>query len=190
MTDETTNPAELALQIYNLLVTRDSDIRRRVMESAMTLLGETALSAVTRPGALPASGEGFDDLKLGPKATRWAQKNGVTRGMLEELYHLTDETMEIIAGRVPGASKREMTVACYLLSGIRGLLKNDVSTLNESETITVCKRLTAYDKNNHTSNRQAVANKMSGTRPTFTLTGPGETAAAELIKQMTSRNAA
>jgi hypothetical protein len=186
---ETTSPAELALQIYNILVSRESEIRRRVMQSAMTLLGETALSPVIRPHVLQAGADGFEDLKLGPKAMRWAQKHAVTRPMLEEIYHLTDEGVEIIASNVPGASKREMTVGCYLLSGIRGLLENDVSTLDESETITECKRLTAYDKNNHTANRQAVGNKMSGSRPTFTLTGPGETAAADLIKQMTSRNA-
>ena len=105
--------------------------------------------------------------------------------MLDEVFHLADERMEIIASSVPGANRREMAVNCYLLCGIRGLLMTDVPSLDESEAIAVCKRLTAYDKNNHTGNRNAVGNKMSGTRPTFTLTGPGEAAAAELIKHMT-----
>jgi hypothetical protein len=183
------SPAELALQIYNILVTQDSDVRQRVMQSAMTLLGETTLSAGRRSAGQKDGGGGFDDVKLGPKATRWIQKHAVTREMLEELYHLSDEGMDIIAGNVPGASKREMTINCYLLAGIRGLLRNDLPTLDETETIAVCKRLTAYDRNNHTSNRQAVGNKISGSRPTFTLTGPGETAAADLIKQMTSPKA-
>jgi hypothetical protein len=178
------NPAELALTIYNLLFPHESELRRRVMQSAMTLLGETAVHTPAVSAEVQSSG-GFDDLRLGPKALKWIQRHAVTREMLDELFHLTGDSIDIIASTVPGASKREMTVNCYLLAGIRGLLKEDAPSLDESETIAVCKRLTAYDRNNHTTNRQAVGNKMSGNRPTFTLTGPGETAAADLIKQMT-----
>lgn len=180
------NPAELALTIYNLLAPHESEVRRRVMQSAMTLLGETAVGAsVTAADAQASSGE-FDDLKLGPRALKWIQRYAISRPMLDELFHLTGDDIDIIANTVPGASRREMTVNCYLLSGVRGLLKDDLPSLDEGETIAVCKRLTAYDKNNHTTNRQAVGNRMSGSRPTFTLTGPGEAAAAELIKQMTA----
>lgn len=181
----TKSPAELSLEIYNILVPFESDVRQRVIQSALTLLGETALAPVGRSAALQSAVTGFEDVRLGSKATKWLQKHVVTREMLDEIYHFTDADVDIIASGVPGASKREMTVNCYLLSGIRGLLKEDVPSLDETETIAVCRRLTAYDKNNHTANRQSVGNKMSGNKPTFTLTGPGEMAAAELIKQMT-----
>ena len=182
----TKSPAELSLEIYNILVPFESDVRQRVIQSALTLLGETAFTPVGRSTALQSAVTGFDDVRVGPKAMKWVQKHAVSREMLDEIYHFTDGDVDIIASSVPGASKREMTVNCYLLSGIRGLLKGDVPSLDETETIAVCRRLTAYDKNNHTANRQSVGNKVSGIKPTFTLTGPGETAAAELIKQMTS----
>ena len=178
------NPAELALQIYNLLFPHESELRRRVMQSAMTLLGETAVQAAAPSADLQPDSGGLDDLRLGPRASKWIQRHAVTRPMLDEVFHLTGDRIDIIASGVPGASKREMTVNCYLLCGIRGLLKDDAPSIDESDAIAVCKRLTAYDKNNHTTNRQAVGNKMSGNRPTFTLTGPGEAAAADLIKQM------
>jgi hypothetical protein len=79
-----------------------------------------------------------------------------------------------------------MAINRYVLSGLRGLFKSDVPSLDDNEAIAVCKRMAAYDKNNHTANRQLVGNKMSGKKPTFTLTGPGEAAAAELVKQMTA----
>jgi hypothetical protein len=179
------SPAELSLEIYNILFPFESEVRQRVIQSALTLLGETLLSPVGRSAALQSTVTGFDDVNLGPKAMKWVQKHALTREMLDEVYHFTDGAVEIIASSVPGASKREMTVNCYLLSGIRGLLKEDAPTLDETETIAICKRLTAYDRNNHTANRQLVGNRMSGKKPTFTLTGPGESVAAELIKQMT-----
>jgi hypothetical protein len=151
----------------------------------MTLLGEGSVQpAKPLADAQPLGVGGFDDLTLGPKASKWIQRHAITREMLDEVFHLTGDGIEIIASSIPGTSKREMTVNCYLLCGTRGLLKDDVPSIDESEAISVCKRLTAYDKNNHTTNRSGVGNKMSGNRPTFTLTGPGEAAAADLIKQM------
>jgi hypothetical protein len=183
------NPAELALELYNVLLPYPSDVRLRAIQSAMTSLGE--IMVPQRQGAaagLSGSGDGaeeFGDLNFGPRALKWTQKYGVTRAMLDEIFHLTDDRVDVTASNVPVGSRREMTVNCYLLSGLRGLLKGDVPSFTESEAVAVCKRLTAYDKNNHTANRNSVGNKMSGTKPTFTLTGPGETAAAELVKQMT-----
>ncbi len=183
------NPAELALELYNILLPHASEVRQRAIQSAMTSLGESPIAqrdtVRSSIGEVAEEAGDFGDVKLGAKALKWAQKHGITRAMLDEVFHLTDGGFGVIANSVPGASKREMTVNCYLLSGLRGLLMDDAPSLNEGETIAVCKRLTAYDKNNHTANRQAVGNRMAGNRPTFTLTGPGETAAAELVKQMT-----
>lgn len=184
------SPAELALEIYNILFPHSSEVRLRAIQSAITSLGESVVpqrnDAVRSLSAfVDVEGE-FGDLKLGSKALKWAQKHGVTRAMLDEIFHFSDNQVEITANSIPGQSRREMTINCYLLCGLRGLLKDDVPSLDETEAIAICKRLTAYDKNNHTTNRQAVGNKMSGNRPRFTLTGPGETAAAELVKQMTN----
>jgi hypothetical protein len=184
------SPAELALELYNILVPHSSDVRVRAVQSAMASLGETM--SPLRSGGTPLSGTpsqdeaDFSDLKLGPKTLRWAHKHGITRAILDEVFHLSDGQVDITASSVPGASKREMTVNCYLLSGLRGLLKDDAPSFDDGDAIALCKRLTAYDKNNHTSHRHAVGNRMTGTKPTFALTGPGETAAADLVKRMTT----
>ena len=182
------NPAELALEIYKLLAPHPSEIRVRAIQSAMTSLGEMAVlpahSKKDTPGVAQTIGD-YGELSLGPKALRWVQKYSITRAMLEEVFLLADR-IEISANSVPGASKREMTVNCYLLVGLNNLLKADIPSIDDSDAIAECKRMAAYDKNNHTTNRQSVGNKMSGTRPNFMLTGPGETAVAALIKQMTA----
>jgi hypothetical protein len=183
------SPAELALELYNLLVPHSADVRQKAMQAATTLLGDAAMPLTHEAGgsrarALTVGAGEFADLGLGPKALKWIQKHRITRPMLEEVFHLTSGDVDIIASTVPGTSKREMTISCYLLSGVRGLLKSDVPSLDEGDAVAVCKRLTAYDRNNHTTNRLAVGNRMSGAKPTFTLTGPGETAAADLLKRM------
>lgn len=186
------NPAELALDIYKLLEGQPAETIQRAVQSALTSLGQGLLQTPVAGSprvAAPVASADFDDVHLGPKAQKWVQRHGISRAMLDEVFHLTGSGVEITASNVPGASKKEMTINCYLLSGLRGLLASDVATLDEGEVIAVCKRLTAYDKNNHTTNRTAVGNKMSGTKPSFTLTGPGETAAAELLKAMTAEAA-
>lgn len=185
------NPAELALEIYNILFPFASDVRLKAIRSAMTSLGEVAapdLGAVAeKSDQVSKSQEGLSDLGLGVKALKWVQKYGLTRGMLDEVFHFRgDKDIDISAASVPGGTKLNMTVNCYLLTGACALLKKDSAAFDDSEAIAVCKRLAAYDKNNHTTNRGAVGNKMSGPKPSFTLTGPGEQAAAELIKEMTT----
>ncbi len=184
----TANPAQLALELYNLLAPHSSEIRQRVIQSALASLGEgftpSKSTAAGSGNGSAFAGDSGDLEELGPKAVKWAQKNGVTRAMLDEIFHITNGNVETTASSVPGAGKRDMTVNCYLLTGLRGLLATDASTLDDSETIALCKRLTAYDKNNHPAYRKGVGNMMSGAKPTFTLTGPGETAAGNLVKQM------
>src|ERR1700730_15579252 len=79
------NPAELALEIYNILLPHHSEVRVRAIQSAMTALGEGGVK--NRTGGLSGSmtsvdgPEEFADLKLGPKALKWVQKHGVTRAI-------------------------------------------------------------------------------------------------------------
>lgn len=180
------NPAELALEIYKLLFPHPSETRLRAVQSAMTSLGENAVLPKDggAKGSIAAGNADLEEFNLGPRAMKWAQKNGINRTILEEVFNFVNGQVEISASSVPGASKREMTANCYLLSGLRSLLKDDIPAFLDGDAIAECKRMAAYDKNNHTSNRQSVGNRMSGTRPSFALTGPGETAAAELLKQM------
>jgi hypothetical protein len=161
---------------------------RKAFNAYLALRGEPPQTsdsiALPQAASTGTTGE-YSDTKIGPKALKWIQKNSIDRTRLEEVFHLNGENIEVTASEVPGNGKKEMTVNSYLLSGLRGLLQFDEPRLNESETLDLCKRLTSYDKNNHTTWRKAVGNKMTGTKPDFLLTGPGEKAAAELIKQMT-----
>ncbi|MDP8997485.1 MAG: hypothetical protein M3O03_10870 [Pseudomonadota bacterium] len=185
----TNDAAQLTMEIVKLAEGYSNETLKRSFQAVLMLRGETqGFAEPNKPVGgqnFNALGGDFGDTKIGPKAQKWIQKNGISRAQLEEIFHLTGDAIEITASEVPGNAKKEMTANCYLLMGVRGLLQFDEPRLNESDAIDLCKRLTAYDKNNHTTLRKNVGNKMTGTKPDFLLTGPGETAAATLIKQMT-----
>lgn len=187
--DKAKDAAQLTMEIVKLAENYSNDVIKRSFQAVLMLRGEVlGLAEPNRPSTaqnINLNAGDFSDTKIGPKAMKWIHKNGVSRAQLDEVFHLTGETIDITASEVPGTGKKEMTANCYLLMGIRGLLQFDEPKLNESDTLVVCKRLTAYDKNNHTAFRKNVGNRMTGSKPDFLLTGPGEKAAAELIKQIT-----
>lgn len=182
----TKNAAQVALEIYNILEPLPTDLRSRAIQAALASLGEPMPLVATKiqPTAEFPEQVDISEKPLGPKARKWCQRHNLGAQQLEEIFHFTAETIEIIASAVPGSSKKDMTANCYLLEGVRGLLKNDEPKIIDSEVIQLCKRLAAYDKNNHTTFRKSVGNRMTGDRANLTLTGPGENAAAELVKQM------
>ena len=187
--DTTKTAAQLTMEILKIAEGNSNEVLKRSFQAVLLLRGEVQnFAEQNKPPTgqnLNSNAGEFADTKIGPKALKWIQRNGITRAQLDEVFHLSGETIELTASGVPGSSKRDMTVNCYLLMGIRGLLQFDEPKLNESDTLVQCKRLTAYDKNNHTTLRKYVGNRITGTKPDFLLTGPGETAAAVLIKQMT-----
>lgn len=187
----TKSPAALALEIYELLNPYSSELRQRAIQGALASLGESPAAAVPAPPTDTGHdhGGGIGGLALGPKAARWARKHGITGEMLDEVFHMDDGQKDVIASDLPAATKREKTAECYLLLGIRSLLRDDVPTIDDPEAIALCKRLAAYDKTNHSTNRSTIGNKMSGKKPSFSLTGPGEAAAADLIKKITKATA-
>lgn len=61
-----------------------------------------------------------------PRPDAYIQKYGITRAILDEVFHLDSGDVDVIASTIPGTGKREMTINCYLLCGVRGLLKGDI----------------------------------------------------------------
>lgn len=183
-----TSAAQLVMDIMKMTDGYSTEDIKRAFQATLVLRGEPTTIAAAPPVRLLQLTGGdvgeYSDIKIGPKARKWIQKNGISRAQLDEIFHLTGDNVEVTASEVLGTGKKEMTVNCYLLAGVRGLLQFDEPKLNESETLDLCKRLTAYDKNNHTTFRKAVGNRITGIKPDFILTGPGEKAAAELIKLM------
>jgi hypothetical protein len=181
---------EAASDLYNLLEPLEVAERSRVIQAALAMLGENSLTSS------PLNSKQLKDevigqslsKPVGPKAERWIRQFKVDRSALDELYHIDDTTVDLISTDVPGKSTREKTVNCYLLVGIRNFLANDEPKFDDKEAVDFCQSVGAYDRNNHTSNRNSLGNLVSGNRANgFTLTIPGQREAAQLVRTMTNR---
>lgn len=189
---KTTGITNVTAAMFDLLEPLESEDRKKCVKAAMVLLGEdfavAASPEVGPPAETVGTGNGHvavaSTRQLGEKVKRWMVQHKVTDAHLDQIYHI-DGTVELIAHSVPGATKKEKTINCYLLVGVRSLIQNDEPKFSDKEGMEFCQITQAYDKNNHTTNRQALSNRVSGDRRTgFTLTVPGLRDAANLIKSM------
>lgn len=179
---------ETTTLVYELLFPLKTEERYRVWTATMALLGDTAPPAATQPlvtGDPIENARSAEPSRFGDKANSWMRQHQVSNEQLDQLYHIDNGSVELIATNVPGKSLRIKTINCYLLAGIRSLLATDEAKFADREAIEFCHLTNAYDKNNHTTNRTAVGNRASGDRASgFTLTVPGLRDAAKLIKEM------
>lgn len=176
---------ETVSEIYSLLEPLSSEDRQKVFLSAMTLLGEEAKEA--KKHAVNDEPEKSDDTRFGPKASRWMAQNNIGLQHLEEIFHIEGSAIEVIAGDIPGNSKRIKTENCYLVSGVRSFLVNDEAKFSEDEVIDLCKQMGCYDSANHYKTRKGLGNNVAGTKATgFTLPAPGLRAAAGLLLEMSN----
>lgn len=180
------NLPDVVGEIYKLLDPLDSTDRKKVIKSAMTLLGEN--SGVGETATINNESRNEDDgSKFGSKATRWLSQNGITISAIDEIFHKEGEKVEVIVGDVPGQGKKSKTQNCYLISGVRSLLEFDEPKFFEADTVSLCKHMGCYDQANHAKTRSDFGNIIAGSKTSgYTLPAPGLRAAAELIKTMTN----
>jgi hypothetical protein len=183
------NVATIASDLYALLEPCTHEERQRAVRAAFALLGEEP-SATAAEVPARAGGRSTDNPLvegLGPKAAKWIQQHGLTRAQLDSAFYFHDGKVEVHVDTVAGKSKREQTINCYLLAGARAYLEADIASFNDSDAIKLCKHTQSYDKNNHTANRNALGNRVTGNRENgFELTGPGLKAAAALLVELGS----
>ena len=193
---KTMSITEIAGKMYELLEPLSSEDRHKCIKATMVFLGEEIVGSA-KPSTHESSsaennqpnGKHRPAIEIandfGEKLKRWMVKHQVDRGALDNLFHIEQEVVELIADSVPGRSKKDKTINCYLLVGIKNLIQNDEARFADKEAMEFCQRTLSYDKNNHTAHRQALSSRASGDRSSgFSLTVPGLRDAAKLVKEM------
>jgi hypothetical protein len=189
MSGEELDIKQASNSLYDVLKPLRTADRQKALNSALALLGETfkvggGASADSKNEDDEHTEHGSGDApKLVPSAKRWANKYGVTREQLEHALHIEGEKVDVVLDHAPGKNDKERAINSYLLTGLAELLRTGEPKFTDRAARDLCRKLGSYDPNNHAVYLKKPGNILSGNKDSgWTLTGPGQKAAAELVK--------
>jgi hypothetical protein len=173
--------------IIEVLTPLSPEERTRTVHAALVMLGEPIPVAPT-VAATAYSDDDFGDLS--PRARAWMKQNLVTVEHLQQVFHMSDGAIDVIAAQLSGRNKKEQTYSAYILTGIAQLLVNGVPTFDDKAARSFCEAAGCYDVANHANTLKEKGNAFTGSKDKgWTLTSPGLKRGADLIKDMNKLNA-
>lgn len=172
-------------QIVEILTPMSAEERARVVRAALVMLGDSST-----PSGMDDHGGGDEISRdIPPRARAWMKQYAVTPEQLEEVFHLVDGTIEVIAAELPGKNRKEQTYSAYVLTGIGQLLLNGTPVFDDKTARSLCEAAGCYDVANHAASLKGKGNEFAGSKDRgWTLTAPGLKRGADLIKDMNKQN--
>lgn len=175
---------EVVTKIVDILEPLSGEERRRAIGASLTLLGDGAASPV---GANPLDEQEPAEVSadLHPRAQVWMKQNNVSISDLEEIFHLANGSVEVIASEAPGKSAKEKTYAAYILTGISRLLATGSPSFDDKAARALCKSLGCFDQSNHSLYLSNHGNEFTGSRESgWSLTAPGLKRGGAIVKEL------
>lgn len=182
--------SDIAGKVLKLIKPLSSEERKRVIQAALVLLGETPVVAPPNSPSgeadAPPAGPSAEKFKF-PKANSWVMQNSITRAELDNVFHIGEGAADII-GAIPGANKRVQTINVYILIGLAQLLVSGDPSFTDEAARAACQAAGCFDRSNHaTILSSGRGSDITGSKEKgWTLTAPGLKRAAALVKEMTS----
>lgn len=181
----TTDLKALVTGLYDLLEPAEPAERKKAIKAALTMLGDD--TSVANENAEKGEPSGEDEGDFNAKTRSWMTRNNVTTEQLNHVFHIDGETVDIIADSAPGKNQKEQAINAYVLTGIAELLKTGEAKFDDKSGRAACKKMGCYGDTNHATYLKKPGNILSGSKESgWTLTGPGQKAGAELVKQITA----
>jgi hypothetical protein len=178
------NLIEVTSRLYELLHPLEPDERARALAAVRALLGDPPVSD---RGEAKSDERAPGERGYGPQAARWMDQNAVSPEQVENVLHVDNGVVEIIASGIPGAGKKEQTLNCYLLVGLRELFRAGAPKFSETDAVALCQHMGCHDKSNHSVIRKGFGNSVAGNKDSgYLLPAPGLKAAAELVKTLSN----
>ncbi len=171
---------EIVGAIVDLLTPLPSEDRRRIIQAALTLLGEDAVAKVSAgQREQPQDIEGASDLPL--RARNWMKQNGLSVDQINQVFHLDNESVQVIASEIPGKNNRERVRNAYILQGIACLLQSGDGHFDDAAARALCSSHGIFDGTNHMKYMKG-GNEFTGSKDKgWTQTAPGLKLGAVLI---------
>jgi hypothetical protein len=183
----TVGPTGLA-EIIQALSAMDEDTRGRTIAAIHAYFGSPSnrLPLVDRKSD-DNSVDTSDPNGLPSRASTWLRQNDLAMNEIEKVFHITGDGVEIIAGSIPGKSRKEQTFNAYRLLGVSQLLATGTPDFDDKSARELCVSQGCYDSANHAANFRDKSNDFAGSKDKgWTLTAPGLKVAALLVKEMAS----
>lgn len=176
-----TDVVRVVLEALTPLPTED---RKRVIQATLTLLGDTSINSSS--GTKNETDESDEEIPSIPgRAKTWMRQNDISNDELQQIFHITDGEINLIASEIPGKSTKEKTLNVYILSGAAKLLATGEPIFDDKFSRALCQQAGCYDPTNHAAYLKTKGNGLSGSKDKgWTLTAPGLKQSATLIKEM------
>jgi hypothetical protein len=178
----------LVTSLYDLLEPADPADRKKGIRAVLTMLGDdTAVSDQKGKTSVQDDADDDEDSTLNAKARSWMKRNEVTVEQLAHVFHIENETVDIIADHVLGKNQKEQAINAYLLTGVAEYLKSGEAKFTDKAGRAACQKLGCYGDTNHSTYMKKPGNILSGSKESgWALTAPGLKAGAELVKRLTA----
>ncbi len=173
---------EAVPKLFNLLSPLSAEERQRAIKATLILFGqpETHSKVDTHQEQMEPSGG------ISGKAIVWMKKNSISRDQLEHVFSIEDDSVDVIAARMPASGKRQQTVQAYVICGLKTFLKTGDPAFTDSEARELCSKVGCYDVANHSNYRKAFGNLLNGSKDSgWKLTNPGLSEAVKIVKSLT-----
>lgn len=186
--------------IVEALTPLDSVERQRVIQAALTLLGDSFIppretlgestrgNAGGRAGGNGSSSGNEEQIDgISNQARIWIKKNSISKEQLDEVFHIADGAVTVIASEIPGKKSGQKCVNAYVLQGISTFLLSGESSFDDKSARALCERAGFYDFTNHAKYVATKGNLFTGSKQAgWKMTNPGLKQGADLIKQLTN----
>jgi hypothetical protein len=186
MTTGIQNPqaaVEAAAKLVQILAPLSSEERKMAIDATMIFLRSTAGGEVAPTKRSESHYESGNSDGISAKGLAWMKKCGISRQQLDHVFSIDGGSVEVIASRMPGSSRRQQTVEAYVIAGLKGLLHTGEPNFSDKEARGVCSKVGCYDIGNHSNYINALGNLVSGSRDTgWKLSNPGLERAAEIVR--------
>lgn len=173
---------EAVPKIVEVLTPLSSEERQRAIAAAMLLFGEPAPS--TASGKTPSRDQNLQSEDgVSGKALVWMKKSLITREQLDHVFSIENDSIDVIASKMPAFGKRQQTVQAYIICGLKFFLKTGEPAFSDEEGRELCRKVGCYDVANHTNYRKAFGNFISGSKDAgWRLSNPGLSEGAKIVK--------
>jgi len=102
----------------------------------------------------------------------------------QRVFHFDGEAYSIIVSNLREKSVSKKQAKLALLLGTKALLETDEAIIERAQLVELCKQHAAYDSSNFASHMKKSKNLFLTKGNNWILTKPGETQAAEVIKEL------